>query len=205
MIEFNATISTKTTFTYSGEEYSAPFVFELTNNGTTDELKAGDVFNPFSKTEMFEYKPFRRVYMLLSDDVTDDKKYETFKKALIGNIIGNSSIIGAGFDDIEAQFDAYWLKIAKPAFQTETNIANEFMNSLEKDKLKKYLIYTPFDSKTRVFTYTTENGANAVNKTSQENMIKGLGATGNQNTTTSTWNDTNGNQAGAYISKAKLN
>jgi hypothetical protein len=210
LIEFNGVISTDTKFTYSGDkqEYSAPFVFSLANNGTSDQLKTVDVFNPFSKTDLFNdsNRSFRRVYMLLSDDVTDAKKYETFKKALIGNILGNQGIIGNNKnDDIELQFDAYWDKIAKPAFNTETNITTEFINNLEKDKLKKYLVYTPFDSKTRVFNYTTENSANASFKASQENLIKGLGATGNQNTTTTTWNDINGNQAGAYISKAKLN
>ena len=210
LIAFNDTISTKTKFTYSGDkqEYSAPFVFALQNDGTTNQLKTVDVFNPFSRTDLFNdsNRSFRRVYMLLSNDVTDSKKYETFKKALIGNIIGNSSIIGKGQDDIELQFDAYWDKIAKPAFNTETNIATEFINNLEKDKLKKYLIYTPFDAKKRVFTYNSQPVSSVTNKTAQENLIKGLGATGNQNTNKLTWDDANGTAGfGSYISKAKLN
>jgi len=208
LISFNTVISTPTTFIYSGDkqEYSAPFVFAVQNDGTTNELKTVDVFNPFSKTDMFNDRSFRRVYMLLSNDVTDSKKYETFKKALIGNIIGNSSIIGKGQDDIELQFDAYWDKIAKPAFNTERNITTEFLNNLEKDKLKKYLIYTPFDAKKRVFTYNSQPVSNLANKTSQENLIKGLGASGNQNTNKLTWNDPNGTAGfGSFISKAKLN
>jgi hypothetical protein len=208
LIAFNDTISIPTTFTYSGDkqEYSAPFVFTLQNDGTTNQLKTVDVFNPFSKTDLFNdsNRSFRRVYMLLSNDVTDSKKYETFKKALIGNIIGNSSIIGKGQDDIELQFDAYWDKIAKPAFNTETNITTEFINNLEKDKLKKYLIYTPFDAKKRVFTYNSQPVSIVANKTAQENLIKGLGATGNQNTNKLTWDDANGT-FGSFISKAKLN
>jgi hypothetical protein len=67
-------------------------------------------------------------------------------------------------------------------------------------------VYTPFDvKKTREFTYTTESNAVAAVKTSQENMIKGLGATSNQNTDNNTWNSDGGNSTGAYISKAKLN
>ena len=208
LIAFNDTISTETKFIYSGDkqEYSAPFVFALQNDGTTNQLKTIDVFNPFSKTDLFNDRIFRRVYMLISNDVTDSKKYETFKKALIGNIIGNSSIIGKGQDDIETQFDAYWDKIAKPAFNTETNITTEFINNLEKDKLKKYLIYTPFDTKKRVFTYNSQPVSNVANKTAQENLIKGLGATGNQNTNKLTWNDPNGISGfGSFISKAKLN
>jgi hypothetical protein len=208
LISFNDVISSETKFIYSGDkqEYSAPFVFTLQNNGTTNQLETKDVFTPFSRTDLFNDRSFRRVYMLLSDDITDNKKYETFKNALIGNIIGNSIIIGKGQDDIELQFDAYWTKTAKPAFDTETNITTEFLNNLEKDKLKKYLIYTPFDSKKRVFTYNSQPVSNLANKTSQENLIKGLGATGNQNTNKLTWNDANGTTSfGSYISKAKLN
>lgn len=77
---------------------------------------------------------------------------------------------------------------------------------MEKDKLKKYLIYTPFDTKKRVFTYNSQPVSNVASKTSQENLIKGLGATGNQNTNKLTWNDANGTAGfGSFISKAKLN
>ena len=76
---------------------------------------------------------------------------------------------------------------------------------MEKTKLKNFLVYTPFDKKGRVFTYTIENAAVAQVKTSQQNMIKGLGATTNQNTNNNTWNDLDGNTTSAYISKAKLN
>ena len=134
-----------------------------------------------------------------------EKKYETFKKALIGNIIGNASIIKGGQDNIEAVFDAYWIQTAKPVFLSENNITKAFIDNMEKTKLKNFLVYTPFSKKERVFTYTIENAAAAQVKTSQQNMIKGLGATTNQNTNNNTWNDTNGNSTGAYISKAKLN
>ena len=144
--------------------------------------------------------------MIVSDDVLDDKKYQTFKTAIIGNIINNKSIIGNGFDDIEKVFDDYWITIAKPIFLEENNITKSFIENVEKTKLKNFLVYTPFDTKkTREFNYTTENGAVAAIKKSQENMIKGLGATTNQNTNNNTWNDTDGNSTGAYISKAKLN
>jgi hypothetical protein len=71
--------------------------------------------------------------------------------------------------------------------------------------LKDYLIYTPFDIKQRNLTFTTENLLEDTKKKSQENMIKGLGNTTNQNTNILTWNDLNNNVDGAYISKAKLN
>jgi hypothetical protein len=153
----------------------------VTPKGLSNQLETKDVFIPFSTTPEFaDNKAFRRAYMVLSNDVIDAKKYETFKKALIGNIIGNAGIIGKGFDDIEKQFDAYWLTIAKPQFVTENNIAKEFIDNIE-------------------------SASSSSNVESQKNMIKGLGASTNQNTNKTTWNDLNGNLNGAYISKAKLN
>jgi hypothetical protein len=102
-------------------------------------------------------------------------------------------------------FDAYWQQTAKPIFLSENNITKAFIENMEKTKLKNFLVYTPFDKKERVFTYTIANTAAEQVKTSQQNMIKGLGATTNQNTNNNTWNDINGNSTGAYISKAKLN
>jgi hypothetical protein len=126
---------------------------------------------------------------------------------MIGNIIGNAGIIGKGFDDIEKQFDAYWLTVAKPQFITENNIAKEFINSVEKDKLKSYLIYTPFDKKERVLNYTTDTSQeSSVTIAAQETLIKGLGASTNINANTPTlWNNLVGGVFGTYVSKAKLN
>ena len=101
--------------------------------------------------------------------------------------------------ELEKEFDAYWKEKAKPLFVEENNITKAFIASMETEKLKNFLKYTPFPSKKRLFTYTTE-GANTE---SQKTLIKGLGATKNQNTNNKTWNDellTN-----VYISKVKLN
>jgi hypothetical protein len=210
LVEFNTILNSNSTFTYTANntKYTAPLVFDVTPKGISNQLESKNVFIPFSTTPEFQdIMPFRREYMILSNDVVDAKKYETFKKALIGNIIGNAGIIGKGFDDIEKQFDAYWLTKAKPQFVTENNIAKEFIENVEKDKLKKYLVYTPYDKKERVLKYSTETSTpvSDLNLNSQKNMIKGLGASTNQNTNKSTWNDLNGNVGGAYISKAKLN
>ena len=208
LVEFNTILNSNSTFTYTANntKYTAPLVFDVTPKGLSNQLETKDVFNPFSTTPDFaDNKAFRRAYMILSNDVIDAKKYESFKKALIGNVIGNTGIIGKGFDDIEKQFDAYWLTIAKPQFVTENNIAKEFIENVEKDKLKKYLVYTPYEKKERVLKYTTESAATTLNVDSQKNMVKGLGASTNQNTNKTTWNDLNGNLNGAYISKAKLN
>jgi hypothetical protein len=208
--EFNAATWESKKFNYPGnsKEYEGVLVSETDNVGITisKSVTPKNVFAPFSTNANFDSNVFRKVYMIMSDDVLDDKKYQTFKNAMIGNIIGNKSIIGDGFDDIEKVFDDYWLTIAKPVFLEENNITKSFIENLEKTTLKKYLVYTPFDTKkTREFTYTTENTASDEKKKSQQNMIKGLAASSNQNTLNNNWNDDNGNSTGAYISKAKLN
>jgi len=208
--EFNTIIQSKKTFTYaaSGTQYEGTLVFEVFN-GKSNQVSVEKVFIPFSTTTLFsdnvQNYPFRRVYMIISDDVIDDKKYETFKQQLIGNILGNQALLGNGSIDIEDIFDTYWLRIARPVFLEENNITKSFIENLEKNDLKDYLIYTPFDTvKQRNLTFTTVNTADEGQKKSQENMIKGLGNTTNQNTNVLRWNDPNGN-AGALISKAKLN
>ena len=95
--------------------------------------------------------------------------------------------------------DAYWDKIAKPLFNEENNLAKEFITNQEKNKLQPFLKYTPFPSKKRTFTYTTE----FANTDNQKTLIKGLGATENQNTNNKTWNDELAQDV--YISKAKFN
>jgi hypothetical protein len=208
---FNDLTTEDSSFDYTGDKqrYTSQLVLPIErDSGTVSKsiLKIQDVFIPFSTSEDFKSSPFRRAYMILSNEITDAKRYETFKNAMIGNIIGNAGIIGKGFDDIEKQFDAYWLTVAKPQYITENNIAKEFINSVEKDKLKSYLIYTPFDKKERVLNYTTDTSQeSSVTIAAQETLIKGLGASTNGNTNNKTWNDLVGGVFGTYVSKAKLN
>lgn len=204
---FNDVIWSPHKFTYpvNNTEYEGTLVFE-TINGKSNEVNVQSVFKPFSKRAQFNDFIFRRVYMIVSDDITDDKKYETFKQQMIGNILNNPALLQSTTpNQVEGAFDEYWLRIARPAFVEENNITKSFIEQVEKNNLKNYLIYTPFDRKRREFTFTTENSATESKKQSQENMIKGLANTTNQNTNINTWNDTNGNDPGAFISKAKLN
>jgi hypothetical protein len=209
--DFNKIIWNNTSFIYSGnkQEYKGILVYETSADGRKLSDSVGitndSVFIPFSKNDLFSNFSFRKVYMIVSDNVVDDKKYETFKKALIGNTVGNTTIIGNGSSNIEIMFDAYWKGTAKPAFVEENNITKEFIDKLEKNELKNFLKYTPFDKKERVLTYSTENNSDDARKKSQQNLIKGLANSTNQNTNINTWNDLNGNSAGAYISKTKLN
>jgi hypothetical protein len=139
--------------------------------------------------------------MIVSDDVTDATKYATFKTALINNVINNPDLKGKGKNDtLDTKFDEYWDKKAKLAFVNENNITKAFIDDMEKNKLTTFLKYSPFTlKKKRTFTYTTE-GANT---DSQQQLIKGLGSTTNQNTNNKTWNTQS--PTDVFISKAKLN
>jgi hypothetical protein len=192
---FNEVVETEQEFTYLGKKYRGTLVLPLPYKLPENE----EVFIPFSDDILFDDFSFRRTYMILSDDVTDSKKYETFKDAVIGNIIKNEAF-GSGRDNISAVFDAYWNVIAKPVFTEENNITKEFVNYMELNKLKDYLKFTPFNlKKKRTFEYTTENA----NTDEQKDLIKGLGWIENQNTKNKNWNDER--PTNVFISKAKLN
>jgi hypothetical protein len=204
---FNTVIESNKKFTYpaTSTEYEGVLVF-ATTNGKSNAVTVQEVFNPFSNNPQFDSKPFRRVYMIVSDDVLDEKKYETFKQEIIGNVLGNKALLGDGSVDIEAIFDTYWIRTVRPIFLEENNITKSFIENLEKNDLKDYLIYTPFDlDKQRNLTFTSIDPSGPQQIKTKENLIKGLANTTNQNTNVLTWNDLNGNLPNAYISKAKLN
>ena len=191
--------------TQDGKTYSGYLVFETANGlPISKSVDSTTIFIPFSKNRLFETNlEFRKQYMIVSDDVLDDKKYTTFKQAIIGNIIGNQAIIGDGKTNIEEVFDAYWLTTAKPLFTEENNLTKSFIDNLEKNELKNFIKYTPFPSKKRILTFTSESVAdNAAEEENQKSMVKSLAAQTNANTDLKTWNNDTG---GAYISKAKLN
>lgn len=196
--DFNLICFAPTSFDYKGKNYTGQLVFE-----PNYRLETEKVFNPFS-AGLFDSNSgytFRRVYMIVSNDVVDSKKYESFKNALIANILSNTALLAKGENGkISTEFDKYWLTIAKPAFDDENNITKAFIDEMEKSKLKDFLKYTPFNlKKKRTFTYTTD-GANT---DAQQTLIKGLGWTENQNTNNKTWNDES--PSNVFISKAKLN
>jgi hypothetical protein len=198
---------TKFTYSVDKNEYQGKLVLNVNKKGLPlgyDYLPSmDDVFVPFSKKSEFQNKTFRRVYMLISDDVTDDKKYEQFKKAIIGNIVKSQIMINNGRDNFEEVFDTYWKNIALPLFKEENSITIEFIDHMEKNKLKDYLNYTPFDKKERMFTFTTKPTNYPDQIEAQTKLIKGLGATKNPSSNFNTWNDVVGVQR-AYTSKIKL-
>jgi hypothetical protein len=190
----------KSTFKYESSEYNGNALYGVSSEGTTyDKDLKSKVFEPFSKDDIFQVLSFKRMYMILSSEILDDKKYQTFKNAIIGDIIKNTDMIGSGNPDVGTQFDAYWIGIAKPAFAKENAITTAFFDSLEKGELKNYINYTPFGSKDRLFTFEKSTSPTA----SQTTMINGLGRV-LANTDKNTWNNNDG-QALVYVSKLKLN
>ena len=198
IVEFNDITNGNVEFKFNGTTYSGTLIF-APNYKLPENQK---VFIPFSNLPNFIDVPFRRVYMIISDDVVDTKKYETFKNSLIGNIITNNGIIGSVENGtrLSDEFDKYWLNVARPEFVNENDITKEFIRYMEAEKLQNFLKYTPFTlGKNRMFTYTTENAENEGRTT----LIKGLGALENENTNKLTWNDELISEV--FISKSKFN
>jgi hypothetical protein len=191
---FNTAITTNTEIIWTdGKPYSGPLVFP-----DGKKIKTKDVFIPFQET-VFEDKSLRRVYMLMSNDVIDLKKQETFRNALIGNIIINAGLIGGDRDKLEKAFNDYWVIKTRPEFVTENKITEAIIDKKEKEELVPFLKFTPYTKgKKRVFTYTTENA----NSENQITLIKGLGQFGNLNTDAKTWNDEI--SPSTWVSKTKL-
>lgn len=206
LMDFNEIVTSTFEFTYPGDsqKYSGVLINYVTANGKSlgGSATVEDVFIPFSDMES---NILRRVYMIISDEVIDSKKYETFKNSMIGNIINNPSILGGGAGDVEKKFDDYWLQIAKPVFENENNITKSFIDEIEKTPLKDFIKYTPFEQKERVFEFTTDNTASEESKKSQKNLISSLADTTNRNNEINRWNSSDGISPLAYISKVKLN
>ena len=137
--------------------------------------------------------------MLMSNDVIDLKKQETFRNALIGNIIINAGLIGGDRDKLEKVFNDYWVVKTRPQFVKENDITKAIIDKKEKEELVSFLKFNPYTKgKKRVFNYTTENA----NSDNQITLIKGLGQVGNLNTDAKTWNDEI--SPSTWVSKTKL-
>jgi len=186
-------------FTYDSNSYDGIALYGVNSEKTTQKDLKPIVFNAFNKDDDFQFLSFKRMYMILSPEILDDKRYQTFKNEIIGGIIKSKDILDSGGStDVSEQFDAYWLGTAKPKFTKENSITTAFLDNLEKDKLKKYVNYTPFASKDRLFTFEKTTSPTV----SQTSVITGLGRV-LANTDKTTWN--NFDKPLAYVSKLKLN
>ena len=179
------------------EKYIKRVVFVPFTEGDFGQTVKNSDGNPTGDGTPKNYA-FRRMYMILSPEILDDKRYQTFKDAMINNIINNKDILGSGSQDVAAQFDSYWIGTAKPQFAKENAVTTAFLDNLEKGKLKNFINYTPFPTKKRLFTFEKSTTPTA----SQTEVITGLGRV-LANSDKQTWN--NQDKPSAYVSKLKLN
>jgi hypothetical protein len=206
IISFYNDCSVADTFNYGNSDYKGYLLYGE-ETGTDKDTVYKNVFIPFSKDEMFENHSFRRSYMILSKDILDANKYQTFKNAMIDNITKNSAIIGKGNSDVGGEFDNYWQRKAKPLFESENKITETFLNDMEKGKLKKYIDnFTPYSpvSKERILAYSKVDNTTDEFK-NQEKLIKSLNTNSEgkpQGSDLGIWNEGGPN---VYISKVKLN
>lgn len=186
--EFNKIIQTGYTTTISGVKYNGMFVTDTTK--TADVIE--NVFVPFTESLWWDENAKRREYAILSKDVTDQKLFESFENAIIGNIINNKDLVGDGKDDFQAKFREYWQKDSRVVYTKEDEITKLWINEFEKSELSSskshyktnYEVYTPFSlDKKRVFTYEVT----LTPDTTQKSYIKDLGLKNNTNTDTSKW------------------
>ena len=202
LTNFEIATTTTASTTFNGVVYNDGKLVYKEGDFTINE-----VFIPFSKNRQWDSTPFRRSYFILNDDIIDNTKYTTFKNALIGSILTNPSLFGNGNTNLEKEFDDYWSIQAKPVFVEENKITESFLTSLETGPFKPYLTFSSNISKIkkREFTYETIKENTILNtnyKTQQENLIKSLGASSNQNNGVMTFNDFINN---TYIGKVKFN
>jgi hypothetical protein len=207
LIEFYDLCTDKNDFVYGSQTYDGILIYGDAGAGVGSTITTVEpqVFKPFSTSTEFTKQPFRRAYMLLSNDILVDKDYQTFKDAMIGNIVNNKTILSNGNPDVTAEFDNYWLGIAKVNFNEENNITSQFLDDMQNNKLKKFIKYTPFPSKERLFTYELFTSTKD-KQDLQSKLLKSLNVTTQgtqQNTDLKNWNDLNGPEV--YFSKTKLN
>lgn len=161
-------------------------------------------FASVSKNSKFDDSNFSNQYIILNQDVIDDKKYESFKTQMIGSILSKPDLFGDGNPKLSEEFDRYWKLNALPVFKEENGVSLDFMNHMERTELKNYLKYTLIDkTKERRVTYSNvPDETEATYTNSRKNYIKSLGNTDNSTTNPKTFNDSIG---GIYITKIKLN
>jgi len=198
ILDYYNVLKSQTDFKVGDKSYSGYLTYW--DSSSNPQQLTNEVFIPFSKNILFGEKEFRRQYAILSNDIKSEN-YNNFKTAIIGQLLTDPSLAGRnGRDNFNEVFDQYWLKTAKPLFDEEDSLTNTFLDTLEKDKLKNFLNFTPYPSgKVREFTFNrTDSPSDA-----QKKLIKSLGAVNNSERNKSSWNSSDG--ANVYISKVKLN
>jgi hypothetical protein len=197
---FNDTITAKNKFTSSdGKVYSAVFTYDKIGQFENE------VFVPIGDNPKWLNKNIQRQYIILSQEVVDDKKYESFKNSLIGSVLSNPKLFGDKNLELEKQFDSYWKTEIKPIFVKENSLSSEFITSMEKekDKLFNYLNFTPYDkNKDRITDYSNAPGFEDGKTQDRKKLITSLGNTTNPTSLNTQWNVKEG---GLLISMVKFN
>ena len=192
---FEIAIENEYTANISGKSYTG-FLATTPNEEQTIKTK---VFIPFTESDFWEPVSNARQYFILSQQVIDENKYNTFKNAIIGNLRDNTSVLGnVTFQQVEASFDNYWKGLARPVYQLENGATNEFLTDFQTSELKNFLNFTQINlNKERVFTYET----NLQPQSEQIELIKNLGNKNNIDTNVTSWTTSLGN---VIIGKAQL-
>jgi hypothetical protein len=192
---FETAIESNYTANISGKSYTG---FLATNSGGEATVKA-DVFEPFTDDDFWNSESNRRQYFILSQQIIDENRYNTFKNAIIGNLRDNTSVLAnVTFQQVEATFDNYWKGVARPAYQLENGATDAFLTDFQVNVLRNFLNFTPFNlNKERLFTYETILQPPA----EQIQLIKNLGNKNNIDTNITSWTTSFGN---VIIGKAQL-
>jgi hypothetical protein len=192
---FETAIESNYTANISGKSYTG---FLATNSGGEATVKA-DVFEPFTDDDFWNSESNRRQYFILSQQIIDENRYNTFKNAIIGNLRDNTSVLAnVTFQQVEATFDNYWKGVARPAYQLENGATDAFLTDFQVNELRKFLNFTEVNlNKERLFTYETILQPTA----EQIQLIKNLGNKNNIDTNISSWTTSFGN---VIIGKAQL-
>jgi outer membrane protein OmpA-like peptidoglycan-associated protein len=196
-----AKLNDKYTFTFDGKPYNNFVILPETGENSVTE---NDTFRPIGTSIDFNSQNFRREYTILSTDVTDNKKYETFKNEMIGNILSNSSLLEDVNKDLEKEFDAYWIGRAKPSFEKQNKAALEFLNYMETNQLQNFINFVAVEkTKTREMSFTNVPGNTTEDNlmNNRKKLINSLILPGT-NTNNQTFNDS---QGPIVITKTKFN
>jgi outer membrane protein OmpA-like peptidoglycan-associated protein len=198
--DYYEALKSKTDFKVKDQSYSGFLTYWDSSSNYQQLVK--NVFYPFSKKLEFGQPQFKRQYAILSNDLKGES-YNTFKNAIIGQLLTNPSLAGkTGKDNFAQVFDQYWLKNTKPLFDEEDELTTAFLDKLEKEKLKNFLTFTPYPlGKIREFTFIRNDSPTD----GQKKLIKSLGAVNNSNKSKTNWNTEEGSATNVFISKVKLN
>ena len=168
------------------------------------EKPPGVPYNTITDSKYWDEQSNKYQYFILSTDVVDTKLYDTFKAAIIENVVNNTTLHGNGNIDFATQFDGYWIArqeslgmSVRQVYINENTAGDELITQATNTTLKDYIIYRPFQplTKTRVMDYIVTRKGDVGNEPEpyQIDNVRNLGLKTNANTDKLTWNSIDGN------------